>query len=179
MVWKALQIVCAVAAFGAGPVWADRLAPLYERLLRVEPTDAAPIAEKIWAEWGKSGSPTADLLLDRGTQAMEDSDWVLAIEHFTALTDHAPDFAHGWHARGTAFYRKGLFGPAIEDLRRAIALEPRHFAALSGLAQILEELGEDRAALDLYRRVEAIHPHRENLSTKIEQLERMVGGATL
>ncbi|MGR3492449.1 MAG: tetratricopeptide repeat protein [Shimia sp.] len=179
MVWKPLQIVCAVAAFLAGPLAADQLDPLYDRLQRVGPDDAKPIAEKIWQEWEKSGSPTADLLLDRGIQAMEAEDWPLAIEHFTALTDHAPGFAHGWHARGTAFFRRGLYGPAIDDLRRAIALEPRHFAAISGLAQIMEEVGEERAALDLYRRVESIHPHRENLSRKIEQLEQMVGGATL
>jgi len=34
-----------------------------------------------------------DLLLQRGQEAMDNEDYEAAIEHFTALTDHAPDFA--------------------------------------------------------------------------------------
>ena len=61
------------------------------------------VEQKIWSEWSKSGSPAMDLLLDRGRKAMEEGDWTAAIEHLTALTDHAPDFAEGWNARATAY----------------------------------------------------------------------------
>ncbi len=137
------------------------------------------IEEQIWARWSQSGSPSMDLLLDRGRTAMEAGDWTAAIEHLTALTDHAPDFAEGWNARATAYYQAGKFGPALSDIRRTLALEPRHFGAISGLALILEELGYPADALRAYREVLAIHPHRPNLEETIERLEKEVEGTAL
>ena len=171
----------AVAAFAlgvgiSGPVFGDQLDPLFERLLNVEPHDYKPIEEKIWAEWSKSGSPAMDLLLQRGTEAIESERYGEAIEHLTALTDHAPEFAQGFHARATAYYQSKLYGPAIADLETALRLEPRHFGALSGLAVILEELDQLDQALEVYRAVEAIHPNRENLRDRIEHLETLTAG---
>lgn len=120
-----------------------------------------------------------DLLLKRGQQAMEAERYAEAIDHFTALTDHAPDFAQGWHARATAYYQRKLYGPALADIQTALRLEPRHFGALSGLAVILEELDRPAQALEVYRAVEAIHPQRENLRAKIEQLQTMTEGRAL
>ncbi|MEL6549725.1 MAG: tetratricopeptide repeat protein [Pseudomonadota bacterium] len=155
------------------------LDPLFERLQNVDPTDYAPLEQKIWQEWSKSGSPAMDLLLERGEAALQAEDFEAAIEHLTALTDHAPNFAQGFHARATAYYNVGKFGPALADLRRALALEPRHFGAMSGLAVILEELDMPEEALEVYHAVRAIHPHRENLSATIERLEKATAGQRL
>ncbi|WP_255449541.1 tetratricopeptide repeat protein [Shimia ponticola] len=181
MTGKTLRHSCAVAAFLAGvgislPVWADTLDPLFERLQTVEPGEYKPIEDKIWQEWAKSGSPAMDLLLERGRAALEDDRVEEAIEHFTALTDHAPDFAQGWHARATAYYEAELYGPALSDLQVALRLEPRHFGALSGLAVILQDLDRPAQALEVLRAVEAIHPHRENLQERIDQLEKLTAG---
>ena len=137
------------------------------------------VEQQIWSEWSQSGSPAMDLLLDRGRTAMEAGDWQAAIEHLTALTDHAPDFAEGWNARATAYYHAGQYGPSLADIRRALVLDPRHFGAISGLALILEELGHPEDALKAYREVLAIHPHRPNLKETIERLEKEVGGTAL
>ena len=158
---------------------ADELDPLFERLKAVDETEYQPIEQRIWREWSKSGSPSLDLLLQRGDQALEDGEIDRAIEHFTALTDHAPDFAQGFHARARAYYEADLYGPALADLERAIALEPRHFGALSGVAVIFEELGMQEEALELYYAVRAIHPNRENLSDHIERLEKANAGKRL
>ena len=74
-------------------------AALLDRLATASPAEAPRIAREIEAHWAKSGSAAMDLLLRRGRDAMEASEYVLAIEHFTALTDHAPAFAEGFHAR--------------------------------------------------------------------------------
>lgn len=139
----------------------------------------AQIEDSILREWSKSGSPAMDLLLKRGTDAMEAGDLETAIAHLTALTDHAPDFAEGWNALATAFFMEGEYGLAIEDIRRTLALNPRHFGAMSGLAIILEELGYDKDALEAYRAVEAIHPHRPEVREAIERLEKTVEGERL
>ena len=181
MTGKSLRYSRAVAAIVLGvgislPAMADELDPLFDRLKTVEPSDYKPIEEKIWQEWSKSGSPAMDLLLERGRAALEDKRIDEAIGHFTALTDHAPEFAQGWHARATAYYEAQLYGPAIADLQIALRLEPRHFGAMSGLAVILEDLDRPAQALEVLREVEAIHPHREDLRARIDKLEKLTAG---
>ena len=113
-----------------------------------------------------------DLLLKRGRDALEEEDNTGAIEHLTALTDHAPDFAEGWHARATAYYRAGLFGPAFDDLERALALNPNNFNAILGLAVMLQEFGNLQRAAEAYDRVLALHPHHEQAK---EAKKRLAG----
>ena len=120
------------------------------------------IAESdILREWSRSGSPAMDLLLQRGEAALDMGDIPSAIGHLTALTDHAPDFAAGFQTRSAAYATAGQFGPALADLRRTLELEPRHFAALTQLGAMLEEMGDDDRALAAYRASLAIHPHQQ------------------
>jgi Flp pilus assembly protein TadD len=129
--------------------------------------------------WSRSGSASMDLLLQRGRQAMRDGDHAAAIEHLTALVDHAPDFAEGWNARATAYYNAGQFGPAVDDIARTLALNPHHWGALSGLGMILEQTGRKEAALGAYRAALAIHPHLEGIRERAERLARETGGLDL
>ncbi len=152
---------------------------LFSALKDADSADAPKIVDKIWREWSKSGSPAMDLLLDRGRDALEADDNTAAIGHFSALIDHAPDFAEAYHARATAFYNEGKFGPSLDDLRMALALNPRHFGALTGLALILENLGFDAEALEAWRQVEALHPQHENVDAALQRLGAAVEGATL
>lgn len=141
--------------------------------------DWQSLERRIRTEWSKSGSASADLLLQRGQKALEEEKFDLALEHLTALTDHAPDFAEGWNARATAFFRKKMYGPAMEDIGRALALNPNHFAAMTGLAVMLQEMGFDEEALEAWRLMEKVHPHRPELKDAIDRLEKELGGQTL
>jgi len=161
------------------PAQSEELDRLFEELAAADDTSWQAIEQNIWREWSKSGSPAMDLLLKRGRSAMQAGDWALAIEHLTALTDHAPDFAEGWNARATAYFQAGLYGPSIADIEKTLALNPRHFGAMSGLARILEEIGYPKEALEMYRNVVAIHPFRPDINTAIERLEKDVGGTDL
>ncbi|WP_298494024.1 tetratricopeptide repeat protein [uncultured Maritimibacter sp.] len=165
----------------AGPVLADdaRLDELFASLQDADETSWEQIEDKIWTEWSRSGSPTMDLLLERGRDAMGDENTDAAIEHLTALTENAPEFAEGFNARATAYYAAGLIGPSLADIARTLELEPRHFGALSGLALILEEIGDDQAALEAYRAALAIHPQRPNLREAVERLERELEGSAI
>lgn len=137
------------------------------------------IERQVVKEWSRSGSAAMDFLLQRGQTALDDEDWDAALEHFTALTDHAPEFAEGWNGRATALFQKKLYGPALEDIGRVLALNPRHFGAITGLAVILEQTGHDDDALEVWRMLEAIHPHRPELKDAIIKLELATGGTTI
>lgn len=156
-----------------------RLEELFGQLQEAERTDYDVVEAEIWNEWSKSGSSAMDLLLIRGRAAMEAQDWTTAIDFFTALVDHAPEFPEGWNARATAYFNAGLFGPSIEDIRHVLELEPRHFGAIAGLAMIMEELGRNEEALEAWREVERLTPHKDSVKDNIKRLDQMIGGKTL
>ena len=177
----ALVALFALMAPLSMPVWAadQDLDSLFESLKTADEAASRRIEREIITEWSKSGSPAMDLLLQRGQDAMAAGDYQTAIEHFTALTDHAPDFAEGWNARATAYYMVGEFGPSIKDIARTLTLNPRHFGALSGLGMIFQELGEPEKALEVYRAALAIHPHLGSVLEAVEALEKETGGQDL
>lgn len=152
---------------------------LMEDLANPDTQNWEQIERQIRTEWSRSGSASMDLLYQRGEKAMEDEDFDAAIEHFTALTDHAPDFAEGWNARATALFRKDLYGPAMDDIGRALALNPDHFGAMTGLAVILQGVGMEKEALKVWYLVQKVHPHRPEMKEAIRALEAQLGGSTL
>jgi Flp pilus assembly protein TadD len=163
-------------AMVAGPARANDLDELLSQLADPQTERWQRVERQIIAEWSKSGSPAMDLLLQRGREALGAGETEAAIEHLTALTDHAPEFAEGWNARATALFRAGQYGPAMADIARALALNPQHFGALSGLGTILEETGRDAQALEVYRAARSIHPHQPVLLRAVERLEKRVAG---
>ena len=150
----------------------DELAdPDLERWQRLE--------RRIVRIWSQSGSATADLLLQRGRDALRTGDARAAIEHLTALVDHAPDFAEGWNTRATAFFMANQYGPAMADIQQTLRLNPDHFGALSGMGIMLEELKLSEQALNAYRAANAIHPHRPDILRALERLEVSLEGRPL
>lgn len=129
--------------------------------------------------WSRSGSAAMDLLLRRGTEALDAGEVEAALFHLTALTDHAPDFAEGWAARGAAHAAAGQFGPAAADLARALALEARHFIALTLLCQMLEEMGTQAGAEAACTASLAIHPHQQEAIDSLARLQYRRDGTLL
>ncbi len=177
---------CVVASFLATVVLTqpslaqeDEIEALLNGLQTADPAAAAQIEQRIYQIWSQSGSPSMDLLLERGREALTEGDTKLAIEHFSALVDHAPEFAEGYNARATAYFQEGRLGLSLDDIRNVLILNPDHFSALSGLALILEQMGQPEAALEAWREVEKLHPNRDGLADAKQRLEREVEGRSL
>jgi tetratricopeptide (TPR) repeat protein len=154
-------------------------AELLAQLRDASAEEAKRLDRELAIVWSRSGSAAMDLLLKRGREALEEQDTRKAIEHLTALTDHAPDFAEGWHLRATAFYRAELYGPALDDLQRALTLNPNNYNAIFGLGVLFQEFDEPQLAADAFRQVLALNPHHENAKTALEQLKGRGIGQTL
>jgi tetratricopeptide (TPR) repeat protein len=146
--------------------------------LKVAPdeTSAKAIEERIWSVWLVSKSDTCNLLMNRVKVAMDAEDYNVAIKLLDAVVELKPDYVEGWNRRATIFYMKKDFGPAIADLRQVLAREPRHFGALAGLGTILQDIGEDKAALEAFRRALAVDPHLEGIAEKVKALAEKVEG---
>mgnify|MGYP000672252184 CR=1 FL=1 len=152
---------------------------LLSALVEADEAEARKLARQLQRLWSMSGSASMDLLLERGQDALEAEDYASAVDHLTALTDHAPDFAEGWSARASAFYQLERYGLALADLERALALNPNNYTAIFGLGAILETLGDSKRAYEAYRRAKAIHPHFEDVTKAMDRLRSEVEGKTL
>ncbi|WP_208351687.1 tetratricopeptide repeat protein [Pseudaestuariivita rosea] len=154
-------------------------AELLERLGNATPESYRVIERELMLAWSKSGSASMDLLLERAQDAIELNDYHVALQHLTALTDHAPDFAEAFHLRATAYYELEMYGPALADLERTLELNPNHFGAMTGVGFILEELGHPDAALRALRKVKELHPNYVDIDEMLQYLEGQVEGRTL
>src|SRR5262249_5837045 len=108
--------------------------------------------------------------MGRAKTATDSKDFDLAIRLLNAIIDIRPYFTEAWNRRATVYYTKKDFGRALADIYEVLAREPRHFGALSGLGIILQELGDDKGALDAFRRALAIHPHLERIPELVQKL---------
>jgi tetratricopeptide (TPR) repeat protein len=137
---------------------------------------AKAIEERIWALWYVSGSDTADLLMTRVKTAVEAKDLDLAIQLLDALVEIRPEYVEAWNRRATVYFMKKEYGRSLEDIRQVLAREPRHFGALSGLGMIMQEFGEEKRALDVFRRALGVHPHLERVPDLVKSLTEKVEG---
>src|SRR5947209_4724334 len=146
--------------------------------LKVAPDDesAKYVENRIWAIWLASPSDTANLLMERAKTAADGKDLDLAVKLLDAIIEMRPDFVEAWNRRATIYYNKKDFGSAVADLEEVLAREPRHFGALSGLGIILQEMGDDKRALDAYRRALAVHPKLERIPDLVKKLADKIDG---
>lgn len=160
---------------------ADRAeaAQLLKDLADPDRRDWRQVEGKLTDLWARSGSVTVDLMYKRGEDALEDERFEDAIEYFSAVTDHAPDFAEGWNGRATAFFMVEDYGLALHDIRKTLSLNPNHFGALVGLGIIYGEMEEYEAAAEAFERAKALNPHQEEIDQGLKHLNFMLGRATL
>lgn len=98
----------------------------------------------LWALWTQAPDDTAGVMLDRGMGLMQRGELALAARVLDGLTTYCPDWAEGWNQRAFVDFQAGDFAAALTGLDRALALDPRHVAALTGRGLTL--LGLGRAA---------------------------------
>jgi Flp pilus assembly protein TadD len=179
MTWPV--VVALVALAMAGPAWSDqsdpRLPDLFTQLQAAPSAEAAqPLEAQIWGIWMQAGDPAADQLLTSGITAMNAGDYRLAMEAFGQLVEDKPAFAEGWNKRATLLYLLGRYRESVADIAKVLALEPRHFGALSGLALCHERLGNSAEALRALRQTAAVFPAMPGLQDRIKELARKVEG---
>lgn len=162
------------------PLYADDATErLLNQLGTASKEETRAIERNLKAEWSKSGSPAMDLLLRRGEEALDDQQIRVAIEHFTALTDHAPEFAEGWHGLAQAYFRAGLYGPALDAIEHVLALNPNQYDAIFGLGALLMEFQDYPRAEEAFREVLRLHPHHEEAKDALDRLKSLGIGRTL
>lgn len=168
----------------AAPAAADqrdpRLGELFARLKTTsDRRQAHEVEQMIWFIWSRSPSAGASLMLRQGTEYMNEGKHDAAQANFNAVVELAPEFSEGWNKRATVRYLMGDYEGSIEDIKRTLSLEERHFGALSGLGLIYDSLDENKAALEAFRAALEINPHMESIRERVKELIKEVEGVDL
>jgi tetratricopeptide (TPR) repeat protein len=146
--------------------------------LKVAPDDttAKAIEERIWTVWSGSRSDTTNVLMTRVKTAVEAKDLDLAVKLLDSIVKIKPDYVEGWNRRATIFYMRKDYGRALNDIREVLKREPRHFGALAGFGLILQDIGDDKQALEVYRRALSVYPRMERIPDLVKTLQEKVEG---
>ena len=154
-----------------------RLGELFVELAGERDPERVLTAEAaIWRIWLDGGEPSLNEGMARGILAMNTNRFDDAVERFTELIAAAPNFAEAWNKRATAYYLMERYEDSVRDIERTLALEPRHFGAISGMGLIFLQLGDEVGALDAFEKVLEIHPHARGARFYVERLRERLRG---
>ena len=177
MAWMATAATLSFAIPTSGAQNDPRLPSLFDALSAANSAEAAaPIEAQIWALWTNSGEVGIDQLMAIGLSAMAVQDYPRALAAFSQIIEQKPDFAEGWNKRATVHYLMGDYQRSTEDIEHVLALEPRHFGALSGLGLIALAIGEPEQALEAFETALMIHPNMAGADTHIRALREKLKG---
>jgi tetratricopeptide (TPR) repeat protein len=156
---------------------APRIDQLFTDLKRAaNPRYAKTIADSIWSEWFRSGSATTDLMMHWANEAVEAKQYNVAMDFLDQVITRQPDYAEGWNRRATLHFTMNNLGKSMTDINRVLALEPRHFGALSGMAIILDRTGRKEAARQAWIKTLEVYPAMQSAQSALMRLEEDLAG---
>ena len=146
--------------------------------LKAAPDEASAkhVEARIWALWMQTPSDTAALLMLRAKAAMDAQKADVALKLLDAVIKLRPDYVEAWNRRATLYYLKNDYTRSLEDIRQVLIREPRHFGALAGLGMIMQEVGDEKRALEAFRKALAVNPHLEKVPELVKTLTEKVEG---
>lgn len=156
-----------------------RLDALFQTMADAPSHQISSAAEQeIWSIWLAHADDDIQARFNAGVQAM-DQDPALALRLLTQLAADAADFAEVWNKRATVYYLLGDYDASLTDIQRTLALEPRHFGAISGLGLIYLAQGEHELALGAFEAVLRLQPWSRATRENIRRLDNLLGRTTI
>ena len=140
---------------------------------------AKRISERIWAKWRDSGSATANLLMQWADKAVTEKKNGLALDLLDQVVVLMPDYAEGWNRRATLNYAMGNHDKSMADISRVLALEPRHFGAISGMAAIMAAAGNDELEFKAWEQMLELYPANRQAQERLGELADKLAGSRI
>ena len=146
--------------------------------LQAAPDEASAkhVEARIWALWMATPIDTAALLMTRAKAAVDAKQLDVALKLLDAVVKLRPDYIEAWNRRATIYYLQDDYTRAMQDIEQVLSREPRHFGALAGLGMIMRDLGDDKRALEAFRKALAINPHLDKVPELVKTLGVKVEG---
>ena len=145
---------------------------LFEQLaITTSDEEASNITREIWQRWTANDDPDVSQLMQIGIRALNYSTYRKALQSFDRVIEIAPEFAEGWNKRATLYYHIKEYRRSIDDIKKTLRLEPRHFGAWSGLGLVSIAQENYSGALAAFKKALSINPHIPNIRRYVQKLE--------
>ena len=153
----------------------ERLIELFDKLfLSTNNMEASKLLFNIWDIWSIADNQETQIIFDEANQFMDVGELDNAIGLFTKVVKQSPEFAEGWNKRATVYFLKGELNKSISDIEKTLNLEPRHFGALDGLAEIYLMQDDLVGAAVIYRRILEIIPSSKKSQDRLKLINDLV-----
>jgi len=158
--------------------WSPSLEGLFLELADPRPPRPAQEVESaIWAAWGSHPERAVSDRLELATRAIARGDYGRARRLLDPLIEAYPAWPEPRNKRATVSYLERRDAECFADLREVLRLEPRHFGAVCGFAQVCLRRGERLAALTAFEAALAIHPHLDSVRAAVDDLRESLSPA--
>jgi len=137
---------------------------------------ARHVEARIWAAWLQTPSDTVALLMTRSKAALDGHQTEIALKLLDAVIKLRPDYVEAWNRRATLYYLQNDYARSLADIQQVLVREPRHFGALAGLGMIMQDLGEEKRALEAFRKALDVDPYLEKVPELVKTLSEKVEG---
>ncbi len=149
----------------------SRLDALFTALAAAaDAAEAEPLEARIWQLWSETERPEINALFSRGRAAMDSGRMAAALRLFSRIIELQPTFAEAWNKRATVYYLQNKLVESVLDIEQTLALEPRHFGAISGLGLIFLAREDARGALQAFEQVLEINPQSLPARLNVQRL---------
>lgn len=165
-----------LGALAVSSVWADQNSPRLDALfgqLHVARSsfEAGMLEQMIWEVWIEHEDPQVQRQMRSAADFMSAQEYGSALALLDTVVEQVPDYAEGWNRRATVRFLAADYKGSVEDIDRTLALEPRHFGALSGLGQIRMIQQRPEEALEAFERALEVNPHMRSVRTIRDRLK--------
>jgi tetratricopeptide (TPR) repeat protein len=148
-----------------------RLNALFDDLKRPAPLrDPGETMELIWGIWIGHNDSRASHRMVAAVEAIAAGAKDLAKPILDELVTDYPDWAEAWNKRATLAFMEKRDRDCIDDIARTLELEPRHFGAILGFAQICLRHGRKQEAKAAFEIAMQLNPHINGLRDIVDDL---------
>ena len=179
-----LNTFVAAFMFLAATVQGDQRNPELDELFQLlqsatDMEEARVISDQIWFNWYQHDDDEVTRLMELGETSLRRGQLKEAVQIYSRVIELDQQFAEGWNRRATTYYMMGRYVESTADVVATLALEPRHFGALSGQGMIYMRLENSEKAIEYMEKALEVNPHMVGVQETIEILKKQQQDETI
>ncbi len=121
--------------------------------------EAEQISRQIWTYWFTPSDASLATRMSVAGNFLGEGNLAGSLDELNGIVAEYPDYAEGWNQRATVLYMMNNLDGSLADIEKVLAIEPRHYGALSGRVLIYLKQGKHAEALRDMIAALAIHPY--------------------
>ena len=119
---------------------------------------------EIWRIWMTPKNEELASLMYTAMEQIGADEYKEAVTTLDTIVARFPKYAEGWNQRAFAHFHLDQYEESLDDIAKALKLEPRHFGAMSGRGIIYINRGEPLLAKETLINAMNYHPYLRSRS---------------